>query len=727
MSARATLNGVPLDASGPITWALTVGAEPYRTSFRIAADAAARIMDGDPGRGKSVMRWEVPGHPTLEVSGLTILGTSPTSEPWIVTLELADRRDDLRYEVEYLPANLSRRTGDLRRANEGAPDELVQLAQDQAFAPFSLNGSEPWTPLALLREFLRRRSTEAVVRSTPPWSLPVQNVLVKGQANEELARLLALWGGGLQCYVDTVGEYVLFDALNGGERTIVGVTGAGGLQSSRVREAAAGGPPSVVGRPLWGETDLRKYRPQAVASCFDRLVELRFDYDETSPPVDTEPATDTGDPEARDQPLYMENVVQIPDVELSIPARGNRPARTVYRGAWVTLQEALDAWNADGWAITAGPLATLTVAILRQAFFAGLEALAHPTAVDAEIYARRIASLRAHYRQTYRISPYWRARLGRLHARRVEINDAETGTFAPAEVFQDYAEYLTTRGAVKAIEADRESLGLLRNVYGAGQVGLNVIEQAIGPGGLNPAPAEVRILDDDQGILRVEFPVDPNSFVRFRVPSAVEPNSDGDAASVAKANEAQLFVESSVLRESHRVSVVISAEVAAPNDDRAFHVVEVAATEVDLPNMGPAEGPTRYVLQPAADGRGAARFPWRDDVSEDFRLAFLRDGAAGLVDTLGDPCNKTELEAIAKAQATQCYVRHLDRIEGELTTGLAPGLEPDGSVTAVTHTLAPTGEATTTVTMAGPVLTPPSLEAFLPDSVRRKLNAEVIP
>lgn len=729
MSARATLNGIPLDASGPITWALTIGAEPYRTSWRIAAAAAAQIMDADPGRGRSVLRWEVPGHPALEVGGITILGTSPTAEPWTVTLELTDWRDDLRYEVEYLPANLRRRTGELRRANEGAPDELAQINQDQAFAPFSLNGSEPWEPLALLQEFFRRRNRTPEVRSTPPWTLPVQNTLVKGQANEELGRLLGLWGGGLQCYVDLQGEPVLFDALNGGERLIVGVAGAGGLQASRIRGAAQGGPPSVVGPQLWGETDLRKYRPEAVVSCFDRLVELRFDYDETAPPVDTSGTSSTtnSDPEAIDQPLYMENVVQIPDLELTIPARGDRPERKVYRGAWVTVQEALDAWNADGWAITSGPLATLTVALLRQTFLAGLEAWADPTATDAAIYGRRVASLRTHYRQTYRISPFWRARVGRLIARRSELNDAELGTFAPAEVFQDYAEYLTARGAIKEVEAKREGLALLRNVYGAGQVGLNLLEQNVGPGGMNPAPAEVRILDDDQGIVRVEFPADPNSFVRYRIPSALETRSDGTAASTAKANEAQLFADSATLRESHRVSIVLSAEVAAPNDARAFHTVEVPAGDVDLPNMGPAEAPKRYVLQPAADGRGAARFPWRDDVAEDFRLAFLRDGAAGLIDSLGDPCNKDELDDVARAQATQTYVRHLDRIEGELTTGLAPGIEPDGSVVAVTHTLAPTGEATTTVTMAGPILTPPHLDAFLPDSTRRKLNAEVIP
>lgn len=715
----ATLDGFPLDASSPIGWTYQAGVEPHRRVFSCHRGVAEAIL-AQAQPGSSVLEFDVPGFGRERVEKLTLLRVGAAADPNLATVEVADMRYLLAQRRVYGRYNVRRRTGERRRVQrQGVPVAVNRPVDDVAFAPWSIDGERRWEPGNMIRRVLDRLLRDGERYEIRPLSLhsfPVEGLLIDDPGDGCLRRLAGYFGGLIDYYVDAGGTLVVYDKADGSERALVGLDVSG--RGSRVRGAPAAGPPSVVGPPLWSLVDRSIERPVEFFVYFSRLAELRFDGQD-----ENDAGADRG--ERGDIPLHMEMVLDVPDVELAIPELDGRPARTVLEGTWITFREALAAWNAAGW-----PLGCeLTLLEIRKRFLVpdGLYSLYAPAHLDEEgIYARRLAAVLRCFRQTYRIVREWRDRLGELFAQRVELRDSENGTWAASEVYGDYAITLTRRGQEKALAANPKNAAVVVNRYAAGQVQASVHGNTITS--LRPAPAAVQIVDQDQGIVRLNYLLEPRLGERAIVPSAVQADTIPSMDPTAPVYEQNMALAR--LSARHEVSVVLSTMPVAPNDTRALHVEKVTPEEVEAflgLKVGTCRGPRAEIRAHPANRRGCSRHAWDDWRAAEIRLAFkfVDQDRGDPTLAFGDPLNPDELRAIALAACARHLIQRRDQVEGSLTTAWWPGVRPTGAAASVSYTVMQ-GEALTTIDFPRLQLAEDSF-AFLPEHVRQVVLGEVIP
>lgn len=712
-SHLATLDGLPLCADSPVGWTYLIGTSPHVRDFVVDRAVAQELVRRARVKG-SVLVYEVNGEREV-VEKLTILGgVRPAARPDQGVVRVADLRWLWPGRRIYRRFNLTRRTGERRRISPGLPVAVQPIRDDVAFAPWSLDGDRRWTAARMLRKVLDQLVLgDERFEIQEPFAARgalVQNLVFDDPGDGGLRRALGYFGGAIECFVDSDGTLVLFDRTDRSDRRLVGLPG--GLQTQVRGENDA--LPSVVGPPLVGMLDRRLERPARVRVLFSRLIELRFDGQDTPSTVSK---TERGD-----LPLDMEMVLPVPDLSLTIPAMGGNPARTVLQGTWVTFPEAIAAWNAAGWPTGR----TLSMAQIRLRYVSrSLMALFAPPLLDEEgIYARRIQAVHRHFRQTYRLLRRWRDRLGELLEHRAELLDAETGTHAPAEVYCDYATLLTRRGQEKAITANPKNVAAYVNRFAAG-AGESVHDGAIPD--MRPASALLEIEDQDQGVVRLAFVNEQQIGEKETFFSAVEQNS------IASADPSKpvLFASLAKLSDDHEVSVVLSTVAVAPNDKRALHEEVITPKDVEAfggIQLGDCQGPEITLRVPPMNLRAVARFAWDDARASDIRLAFgFRDDDPGdLQKAFGEPLNPNDLRTLAVAFAARHYLRLIDHVGGQLTTGWTPGLRPAGAAGPVALTIGPDGTAITTVDFLEELPAPDPF-SLLPDHLRQVVLGEVMP
>lgn len=709
-----TVDGFPLGAHGFQGWNYTVGPSPNVQGIACDRLVGEQVMAQARPNG-STLNYTIAGG-TSTISCLTALKLGPAAHPDQAVLYVSDVRWQWPGRHVRGDFNVRRRTGERRRTSQNLPIAVQPIADDVAFAPWTLKNGQRWNAGDMLRRVLEQLcdgEERFEVRWLPPNTLTVEDLHLDDPGPGGLRRALAYFGGRADVFVDADGTVVIFDRTDKSDEALVGLSG--GVRT-QVRGARFSGPPSVVGPPLWAFQDRSHERAARVRVLVTRLVELRFDM--------TEGGTDNVEQERNDLPLDGENVLPVPDLELDVPALNGRAARTVIQGTWITIDEALAAWNAAGW-----PLGRqLALKQVRKYFIGGgLENLYAPPVLDEEgIYARRLATLRTHYRQVYRLARRWRDRLGELLPRRAELRDAETGTSAPAEVYADYATQLTRRGQEKAVSANPKNCSVFTNRYAAGE-GVSVVATAITS--MKPAPATVTIVDQDQGVLRLNYVLEPRIGERSIFFTAIKTST---IPSILP-NASSFFSADASLAESHEASVVISTVAVAPNDRRAFHLEEVTPSEVEAAKgfkIGTCSGPIVTIRVNPANLRAVARFVWDDAKSDQIRLAFGFDGQGVAMGdpgkAFGDPANPAELRALALDAAARYYAARRDHVVGSLTTGWSPGIRPTGAAGPVVHGVAPDGTPTTTVSFLDDIPAP-DVFSTLPEWVRKVVTGEAQP
>lgn len=721
MTTNATLDGFPLDASSPIGWTFLPGTEPHRRLLTCAASVAEAIFS-QATPGESVLTFDVPGHGLERIERLTVIGIGPTTDPSLATIEVADRRWLLRDRHVYGRFNVRRRTGERRRVGANLPLAVQPINDDVAFAPWSINGSVRWEAGDLIARVLGRLlpAGEFLIRPLSLRSFPVEDLVLDGQAPGELRRLAGYFGGLIDYFVDADGTFVVYDRADESEQQIVGL--AGGGRGTRVRGSVSSGPPSVVGPQLWRWVDRSIERPEEFRVLVSRLIELRLDGQD-----EIDGGADRG--ERGDLPLDLEMVLEVTDLELDIPAMDGKPARKVLKGAWVTFREALAAWNVAGWP-TPPPMARrqLTLVDIRNKAMVpdSLYGTFAPPHLDEEgIYSARIGSILRNFRQTYRITRRWRDRMGEIFATRAELKDSENGTWAPSEAFADYSNILTRRGQ-EAFTGSATNGAIVVNRYAAGE-GVSIKTSSVTS--MRPASAVVAVVDQDQGIIRLNYALEQRIGERGVFYSATQP------ATIASANPAGPVFQQGIgltkLTARHEVSVVLSTTAVAPNDTRALHQVVVTPAEVEQflgMTFGACRGPRAELRVPPSNRRAMARFAWDDARAAEIRLAFrFVDQDQGDPSTaFGDPLNPDELHALALAACARHLIQRRDQIEGGLTTGWWPGIRPTGNAGPVTYTVDPDGSATTGIAFRRLELAE-DFFSYLPDHVRQVVLGEVIP
>jgi hypothetical protein len=171
------------------------------------------------------------------------------------------------------------------------------------------------------------------------------------------------------------------------------------------------------------------------------------------------------------------------------------------------------------------------------------------------------------------------------------------------------------------------------------------------------------------------------------------------------------------------MAVVLSASLAAPNNQARLHAEEVSLSEARrlLPGVKaqPSGGPPWQMRVGA--GIETARFAWRDAAAKPIEDAIFK----GLPYPADLMVNREHVQAIAKANAARILSFLLDRHQGQQVVSLNSALKPTGSLAQITHIV--TREGCQTHLNLPPIAMPPDLFALLPDSTRKVIQRQVQP
>jgi hypothetical protein len=697
----ATLAGVPLSGIGRLGWALTSGVFPYQRTFEVSNDRAQSLMNR---RGSPVdLEIRADGRPSLVVRGLYILTTMAGTTPHTQRVLVTDRRWHLMRRFVARDYNMRRRTGENRRVGDDRI-ENQKLAADVAYAPWSLDNGAPWTAERMLRDVLEQIAPGE-------WSIGgggvKRQVLVEdlalGAAGESAAEALerALsYLAGYSVTVDLDGRLRVFDAHD----------------LSEVQSIANAGPllKDTGGVVL---SDRAYSRPSEIRVLFEREVVLRFDYTEEENPA----ATTVSDGR---EPRKLENIMPVPDPTIEIGGR------EVGQGTWVTIDEYLEAISGEETTTAAAALGPLSQAIIRKYYLGMWDYLASSlygknkaSGQPDPVWQNRLATIRRHWRITYRPLRQWRDKIRSMKAYRADMLDNETGIMAPAQAFMDYISK-PTRNALAKIASDNADIG--HQVAGYADLLADGVA----------APADITVKDDQSGIVRVWLMTDPwgdaDELAPGNVANLPTRRVNGDLRNAAGTVYATW--QYAALESDFSLALVLTCLQAAPNSASRFHQVTVkpdeAATALGRA-IGESSGPPWTIM--LAGGLVTARFAWDDARATEIEDAFYGTAAGGGVAAggkIGIPeellVNKEEIDAAARATAARIYATLLDKADGQFSVALNPGVLVTGAIRMVDHALDPNGGLTTSISIAEE-REPLNTFALMPESAQRVIRRLVQP
>lgn len=711
MGTTARLGPVPLLAAGDQVWALVEGTSPYQGSFKVRPGDADRLE----GLGTQGLTLDLRTlQDNLQVRQLFFLHQVPGDHPHEREVLVTDRRWLWTYgHIGPRRYNVRRHVG-FHRLKNPAAQELQPVVATVQYAPFSVHPSgRAWTALEILQDVLdavleieRQYNGQVAGHHIEPsladklTKFPVENLVVDDRADLALQRTLDhLAEAGCRLRLD--GTVVLYDKASGAEQRQVRRLG---------HEAVGKGHTQLVTK--------RRVRAKRVEALFTREVEVRFDYEE----LDTLEGTTDVQPDDR----YMENVLPVPDWELQLDT-----GETVCQGTYITIQQALRAWNLAvngdnpfGQALT---LQDLREAIVPYLDLAAALDLLGKTAPRAD-WSARLNALFQHYRRTFRLNRRWMDRVLSWDAYRVSIIDPTTGTRAPAVAYADFCWIASQRSLLLQATQD-QPLNYVNNVP-RDMAGDKLTSSTV------PAPARVSIVDHDQGIVRVDFMVDTLRLYEMTLPGMIglngsaqdalgRPKDPGPVAQVGRAATRgghqlgfNLLRRLSADRKPElvapwKLTIIITAVPGSPNTDQQLHRIPVTPAQVAgiVPpgmraGLGDATGPVQEVR--IGGGVETARVAWLDSRSDDVeRLFGLGDGKpaklAGLVinDSGGAPAGAggggvaASLQGIALAAAARVYTGYADRVLGDAAGKINGQVEPEGWIGQVQHIVTRRGEGFT--------------------------------
>ena len=717
-----TLGGFPILGSSSLQWMLREGVAPAEETF-----------DMTPGHAKLLafatrpvdLVIKNPGKPPLTIEYLWVLNVLPGENLNIARVRVADRRWMLPYLHLLRRYNMRRNVGFERVGHntEARLNPVVPQVQYWAWSLKEPKGKPPeakWQPPDVLEnifEAVDKFDNEAFgnspgftitqdIRRTER-KLAVENLVLDDSGDACVLRALALFPeAGL--YVGVDGKYVIYSRPTGADRGVLPPSGALGP------EAVGGGHMIVV--------DNKIQRPRHIEIRFSMDVEVRFDFIEVS---DTgTQATTTKQFEDLGDFRQLDNVLPVPDFTAIIGGE------TYPQGAWVSLHQMLlsDTWqNPPGVNNGTFGVVRLTKEILEIGALPyvdlwsplALTGLRNPN-VD---WASRIAVLQAHWRRTFRISKNWMDNIYSINAFRVGLVSAVNGINAPSEAYCDHSFIGTTRSLFRSVIADRRLSGHL-NVAGYPTEGQ--VQGVSAPAGARPltetskpAPAYVSILDKDQGVIHIDFMADPNHVYEAALPGLIVradngllPSDDardprnGPVSFDTVVDAAQIVK----LSPNWKAAIILTVVPAAPNDERQLYSIKIEPKDIkELLPAGAQAGldasfgpPWQVRVGPGMNGTRAI-IPWVDARAPDIEAIFGVGGGkpnlAGLV--LNDQPQAAigqeaaSLPAIARAIAAGIYARFADRVAGQTTGDLTPGLVPVGFIGEVMHMIGTDGRAMT--------------------------------
>lgn len=706
MGTLATIGGKTI--IGPASWTLSPGVAPAVSSFVVTKQDAEDLIGRSATSAPQVtLRIKSDVNETT-YEGLYVLHNGPSEVPGTQRLVVADRRWRWVYPHFRRGLNVPRRIG-VRRQQTPDAIETWPIGPELQYAPWSLiPGGVPWNAdrliAALAAAITAEDGANVVVKTRNLASIPIQNLELDGSLDaciQEGLRHIP----GTNVTVRANGDVLFFDTTTDLEEAMI--DGAG---------------PPVMGSQIPADVNFSLIRPGVIRVLFTPRVELRFDYED---------AGDGGTTSRGDDDLWMDNVLALPDYSTSVG--GN----TLPRGTWVTHEQAYSAWGN-----LPGIGAPITRRMLRLALIPANDlwngtGLAGATDPQASWTSRIAESMRT-FRSTFRINRRWMDRIRSIEPYRISTVDTTTGQRGPATVYSDYS-YLYTMRSLLVEQASGRKLSYTLNVAG------------YPPGGTitssTPGTAAVAsIVDSDQGIISIDYLVDRFRLHEAALPSQVERDGENttpgnlvasgaggptpdisDRTNSITMDSIGVGMASRCLTARHKLSVIVTAVPATPNDVAGLIAVDVLPGEVGFKER--CSGPMMEIR--IGPNVATVNIGWLDSQAERIRDLFTRGSARqrtirSIQDLVlnygdGDPQNGASVLGIAQAAALRVWDSMRDRTIGTVTVGHYGGGEIRGLVQGITTQIDGDGRVTTTISTPDRIA-PLDLARYLPPSLTNLLK-----
>lgn len=695
----AAIEDVPLINSRSIRWALRDGVRPVIETFDVTPAGAETLRGLAPG--PVTLRLDV-GEDGREVefNFLYIVGFPPGPNPHIERVELADRRWIWSRSHVLRRFNMRRRIGSRRVVDPNLPSQLQPVTPELQYRRFSLfvpnaGFKGRWLGVRdafsnVLTEVLDKEfdsfGTRAriVIRGDFPREIPLENVVIDDDGASAVNRMMAHFPEA-SIFVAPNGDIVVYSKASGEDRVTAISAGA-----------------EIVGTGHVEFVQERFVRPRRIEVLFSKEIEVRLDFrsDGTSTIVAiTGENQIPGGSSGIDNDL-LENVLPLPDYKLTIGGKEQTQSN------WVAIDtNLLNAWGAPpgmDQAITALDLRQDAIPFVDQLF----SRLARFGEVDPTAnWPARIAALRQHYRRTFRIHENLTDRVVAIKPERIGNVNFSTGQRAPAVAYGDWALVPTVKYFYRQ-NAEDTRYAINHSSFAAGQFSIiRGTEPAAGADqttGTKPMPARISVVDEDQGIIQLDYSVDPYQVFEQVLPGNVQNGPTGDVADVRNKNFA--FNATTVATRSRpiqldgdfRLAVILTVSPGAPNSNLQLQRVIIRPEQVIslLPpslrfSPSDASGPPMSVR--VGPGVETARIAWSDNLAAEIfsQLGLGRD-VPSPIDSLVvnlDPASAAEsgasLNRIALAEAARIYGSFADRFQGQSAMRIRPDIEPGGSLSEV--------------------------------------------
>lgn len=611
--ATVTLDGVPLAGTAAVVWRFVTGVVPYTTTLQVHKRAWDEKLAGKAGQPLTLKITDSRGVETA-IEHVYILHTAPTDSPNRVTFVVADKRWRWAYPLIVRDFNMPRKTGS-RTALGTVPVELTTVVDTYDYLAYSLRDGKRWTPKQAIEDVLQQLEGDAAAGGFRIEGFPIadtngagtageftlQGVTLRDQGDAALGRLLS-YVPGAEVYIDARGAAVVFD----------------GTDLDAVEQHFRELPPTTWAGEYAAWINRAAIRPAKVVAHYQREVEilLRFE-DDYRGTTQSQPS--------RSEP-YLENVLPTVDPETEItefdPQQGAFTSKVVPPGTWVRVDRWLAAMDADRPADSF----PWTFDTIRTHWLKGdLDGVLGGKGLDLDREANvalRIAALKQHFRQTFRLNRRYVEASRELLPVRVALLDPVTGARAPAAVWGQACvipsrkDYMTSR-----LDPSRQKVYRNVDYLAPSESGGSPIIST------PPGPASVVFVDRELGIFRLEWIASPYGLTEAFVPcNLVDTNGTPTVVTRDLAQQdtqpmgAGLQVESGTngifLSPRLRFAVLLTMVPSAPNNANQFHRIEVEASNVQSLfrrefRLQNGDGPELHVFVPP--GEVTARFAWRDE------------------------------------------------------------------------------------------------------------------
>ena len=761
---KILLGGYPVLASSSVSWKLTSGVRPNIQTFDMTPLDAMAVL--------SEKSLELHLGNKIKVKALYPLGYGPSENPNIRRVRVADRRVWWSYRFINRMYNKRRNVGFKRMVDPASAAEIQPVVPKVWYRRWTLKNQNvdvnpltaKWTANEIIEDILKelQKPEEKAFQQKFPFTvfgpgqnlekLDIEDFQLKENGDMALSRALSFFPG-TDVYVQYDGRVIVY-SKNDIDREKFMIDELG---------------PRVVGEGDYKFVANDLLRPSKVNVYFQYMPEIRFDADET-PGV-----TRTTDER------FSENVLPVPDYQLTLKDKnGNNvtdadgSSIVLAQGTWITIDEAFNSWGIPPGFINTAKLSHDIVQkamVPYMSLFPGLQ-LAGAFQPDAD-WSARVASLQANYRRTYRINRQWVDRVHKILGFRTALVNPTTGTRAPATAYSDFSYLTGLRALFNEAKAGTgpKSMSYCINVKGHPAIGNQPASKNISsaPNLAHSVPGHVTVVDADQGIMRLDYILDPYRMFEAILPSMItlankegdidafgRPNFAGPASTILQNSQAGQNIINGLattnarpicfsalgkahldalpkLTKNHKMSMIFTAIPGAPNSNASLFRVPIKPSEVvnRLPSVGIA-GADLTSLGPEMDiyigaKTECARIAWDDDYATIIEGIFLNTDGKDQSDKVIDNdlvlnYSKTtiagaSLREIALGAATRVYASLIDRYVGTKTGTLTPAIAPAGWISEVEMSVSTKGEAFTSITMPTSIQ-PIDLFSFLDSSTR---------